>query len=705
MTRMPHRHAVKRVRCIRLTTLRSDHSLLLASLFLQWPHRRKAPSRPDWSALKNSSLASKFQKEVSRHFINSAQDLEYAIKVASHVLPPAQPSKTIAASSSTNSMLQHLRCSLRSACDRFGHNSEAAAKAESKLVEAHKLAAENQMQELSSRLDQAHIAGRTKEAWNIINMATGRKDRPCTIVAASSIEDRLEKSANYYCLLLNRSPANPQELDPHYLESSSEHEVDPLSPITLSELRQAFSTTRLDNAAGPDDIPARALQVTAQHVTRVINNHSALNDGRAPEKWKQSIIVSIPKKGSSKSLENQRGISLMCTAAKLNNRVLLNRLRPAIIDRLSPFQAGFLPARSTTQQLAALRTVIDDCRKFQRNISIAFVDFQKAFDCITRSAIPQCLRYHGIPAVLIEAVMDMYTNTSARIKIGQDLSEPFTTSSGVLQGDTLAPFLFVVVLDAVLRDAQLTGYTLRRRQSTRSPEVRLPFLAFADDIALLSDNAADLQSALNRLFHSARKVGLEINASKTQSLHIGAPNSTPLTLPSGERIREAENFTYLGGKVANPDSALSARKISAWVAATKLSRLFHSSACDSSKVRLFRSAIEPVLYYGMEAVALTESRNKRIQQAHRALARFSLGIHFPEVLKNEQLAEKGFGDAATILATRRRKLLAVTSPNAALSIVMKHPPTERQRRGMSRLHTLRDNFSLTCQSTHLSISL
>ena len=691
MTRLHHRQAVKRIRSIRLTTLRSDHTLLLASLSLKWPHRRKAPSRPDWSALKNSNLATKFQEEVSRHFINSAQDLESAIKETSHILPPAKPNKS-STSILDNSTLQQLRSSLQSACNKYGHSSEVAAKAESRLAEAHKLATEQQLKELSSRLDQAHAAGNSKEAWSIINSATGRKDRPQSILAASSIEDRLDKAANYFHSLLNRSPANALELKPQYPYPPSELYADLLTHITLSEVRHALSSTRLDNAAGPDEIPARALQVTVQHVTRVINNHSAINGGRAPEKWKQSIIVSIPKKGSAKSLENQRGISLMCTAAKLNNRIILNRLRPVIIDRLSPFQAGFLPSRSTTQQLAALRILIDDCRKFQRSVSIAFVDFQKAFDSISRSAIPQCLRYHAVPDVLIEAVMDMYTNTSARIKIGKDLSESFTTTSGVLQGDTLAPFLFIIVLDAVLRDAQLSGYTLRRRQSTRSPEVRLPFLAFADDIALLSDNSADLQSAMDRLYHSARKVGLTINAIKTQALHIGARNPSPLTLPSGERIKEVTNFAYLGGKVANPDSALSACKVSAWVAASKLSRLFHSTASEASKVLLFRSAIEPVLLYGLEAVAMTDTRLKRFEQAHRALARFSLGIHFPEVLRNEELASKGFGDPTATLATRRKRLSADASPDAALSVMLRFQPSERMRRGMSRLQTLRDSF-------------
>ena len=46
---------------------------------------------------------------------------------------------------------------------------------------------------------------------------------------------------------------------------------------------------------------------------------------------------------------------------------------------------------------------------------------------------------------------------------------------------------------------------------------------------------------------------------------------------------------------------------------------------------------------------MTDTRIKRFEQAHRALARFFLGIHFPEVLSNEELANKGFGDPAMAL--------------------------------------------------------
>jgi hypothetical protein len=692
MARTHQRQAVKQIRTIRLTSLRSDHSLLIASLCFKWPHKRKARPRPLWSALQNSEIAGRFLREVSQHFIETADDLELAIKSASHLLPLSQ-GRSSPGEWRNNPEIRDLRRTLQSACNKHGINSEASALAESKLAEAHKTAVESYVNDLSAQLDQANGAGRSKEAWAIINRATGRKDRHRTILGAASLEDRLQKAAEYYHSLMNRAPANPQELRPEY--SSSQPENYSTLRFTHKDLRQALKNTRLDSSPGPDEIPSRALQVTARHVLTVINNHSAINGGRSPETWRQSVIVSIPKKGTSTSLENQRGISLMCSAAKLSNRMLLNRLRPAIIERLSPLQAGFLPQRNTTQQLAAIRVVIDDCRKFKRNISIAFVDFKKAFDSISRAAIPQCLRDHGVPTMLIEAVMDLYTNTSARTRIDNDLSESFTTTSGVLQGDTLAPFLFVVVLDSVLRDAQLTGYTLRPRRSTRYPEIRLPFLAFADDVALLNNTSNDLQSALNRVYTSAMKVGLEINASKTEVLHIGEQNLSPFLLPSGERISVTNNFTYLGGKVANPTSAVSSRKATAWTAAGKLSRLFHSSASDASKVRLFRAAVEPVLFYGLEAVAMTETRARGLAQAHRALARFALGVHFPDVMKTEDLLRKGIPDADTLLMLKKQNLLKRTSPNAALPTVLLNPPTEGQRRGMSRLVTLRDTFSFS----------
>ena len=77
----------------------------------------------------------------------------------------------------------------------------------------------------------------------------------------------------------------------------------------------------------------------------------------------------------------------------------------------------------------------------------------------------------------------------------------FDITAGVLQGDTLAPFLFVIVLDYALRKAltgreEGLGFTITPRKSSRHPKEVLADLDFADDIALLSDLIEEGQELL-----------------------------------------------------------------------------------------------------------------------------------------------------------------------------------------------------------------
>ena len=66
-------------------------------------------------------------------------------------------------------------------------------------------------------------------------------------------------------------------------------------------------------------------------------------------------------------------------------------------------------------------------------------------------------------------------------------TEIFSTTSGALQGDTLAPFLFITLLDYVLRDTlfdNIDGFSITPRRSSRYPAVRISALVYSDDIAI-----------------------------------------------------------------------------------------------------------------------------------------------------------------------------------------------------------------------------
>ena len=78
---------------------------------------------------------------------------------------------------------------------------------------------------------------------------------------------------------------------------------------------------------------------------------------------------------------------------------------------------------------------------------LIFVDFSKAFDSVDRNLMLEILALYGIPEQLIKAIQVLYTNTTATIYTPDGETEPIDIKAGILQGDTLAPFLFIIVVD------------------------------------------------------------------------------------------------------------------------------------------------------------------------------------------------------------------------------------------------------------------
>ena len=99
-----------------------------------------------------------------------------------------------------------------------------------------------------------------------------------------------------------------------------------------------------------------------------------------------------------------------------------------------------------------------------------FIDFRKAFDTVHRGKMLKILKAYVIPNRIVIAIATMYENTRAQVITPDGETEPFNISAGVLQGDTLAPYLFVIGLDYALRQAidgreEELGFQLVKRQS------------------------------------------------------------------------------------------------------------------------------------------------------------------------------------------------------------------------------------------------
>ena len=139
-----------------------------------------------------------------------------------------------------------------------------------------------------------------------------------------------------------------------------------------------------------------------------------------------------------------------------------------------------------------------------------FIDFKKACITINRGKMVIVLRSYGIPDKLVDVKNGSYVNTIANVYSSDSLSEEFDLVAGVLQGDTLSPYLFIIVLDYAIRKAingheEELGFTIVLRRSLRLHPNVLADLYFADDIALLSNTVSQARELLLRVEYECKK--------------------------------------------------------------------------------------------------------------------------------------------------------------------------------------------------------
>ena len=85
---------------------------------------------------------------------------------------------------------------------------------------------------------------------------------------------------------------------------------------------------------------------------------------------------------------------------------------------------------------------------------------------------------NGLPKETVAAITILYRNTKVKVRSPDGDKEYFDIVAGVLQGDTLAPYLFIICLDYVLRTSidkiRENGFELTKKTSRRYPAKQLP---------------------------------------------------------------------------------------------------------------------------------------------------------------------------------------------------------------------------------------
>jgi hypothetical protein len=172
-----------------------------------------------------------------------------------------------------------------------------------------------------------------------------------------------------------------------------------------------------------------------------------------PQDWNIGHLIKLPKKGNLKECKHYRGIALLSVVVKVLNRILLTRLLKAVDEKLREQQTGFRKDRSCTDQIVALRIIIEQSLEWNTSLFLNFVDFDKAFDSLDREVLWNLMAHYGIPQKFLNIIRNSYSNMQCRVTHEGKLTESFDVKTGVEQGCLLSPFLFLLAIDYIMRES------------------------------------------------------------------------------------------------------------------------------------------------------------------------------------------------------------------------------------------------------------
>ena len=128
-------------------------------------------------------------------------------------------------------------------------------------------------------------------------------------------------------------------------------------PFSEEEYKKGIAALKNNKAAGRDDVLVEQLKHLGQKANKWLNTmlNVCFTGNKIPKIWRQSKIIAILKpRKASEIPKNYRPISLLCHTYKLNKQMILNRIAPAVEQRLTKEQAGFRTGKSCTSQLLNL---------------------------------------------------------------------------------------------------------------------------------------------------------------------------------------------------------------------------------------------------------------------------------------------------------------------------------------------------------------
>ena len=403
--------------------------------------------------------------------------------------------------------------------------------------------------------------------------------------------------------------------------------------ITQEEVEDSLKMLNTSKAMGPDNIHPRVLKEASACLAKPLSDlfNYSLEHSVYPSSWKCANVIPIHKKSDRKIVSNYRPVSLLSIVGKVMERIIHKHVYNFLLatNYLTPFQSGFRPGDSTTNQLIFMYNSFLKAVDQGKEVRTVFCDISKAFDRVWHKGLIEKLKGAGITGNLLRWFSNYLNDRKQRVVIAGSISDWLKINAGVPQGSILGPILFLIYINDIV--------------SSISTNINL----FADDTSLhiivgQADLSAELLNNDLKLIHEWAQTWLvSFNPSKTESLLISKKTHPPVHPPlymNDVMIKTVTEHKHLGITFSNNcnwQSHIDSILAKAWTRVHILRKLKFLLDRKSLE-KLYLSFIRPILEYSdIVWDNCTQSQANDIERVQTEMARIVTGC--TKLVSNDKL--------------------------------------------------------------------
>jgi hypothetical protein len=323
------------------------------------------------------------------------------------------------------------------------------------------------------------------------------------------------------------------------------------------------------------------------------------------------FITLIPKVHNPHSISEFRPISLLGSLYKIVAKVLATRLGAVMGKLISMNQSTFIKGRLLVDGVLTINEVVDLAKRSKASRMIFKVDFEKAYDSVNWKFLVYMLRRFGFAERWIGWIKACVCAGNLSVLVNGCPTREVNIARGLKQGDPLAPFLFLLVVEGLgllMSKAVSIGYF--KPFVIKNSEVSVSHLQYADDTLFIGEACVENLWSVKAILRWFELIsGLKVNFGKSRLFGVGLEGSFMTVASNFLNCKLGKiPFIYLGLPVgANP------RRVATWdpvveVLQRRLNSWKNRFVSLGGRVVLINSVLASIPDYGLSSSNNSHSR-------------------------------------------------------------------------------------------------